>query len=211
MLTFARLTEASVTRCSRWHRNGLADWSPERWLVATIGEFGEAANALKKWFRIVDGIANKNEPGRDLTYEYDAIEKVGEELADTFIYLDLFVARLGVSALTRLQTCALIDLDADKSPPISFASLSSYNRLMKPDALKPEDPLVDALSSLGLMADALPTIEMLSGSKNRISILAAQTFIRLDSVAVMLGISSTEAVIRKFNATSLKYNFPERL
>lgn len=95
-LTFDELARVNLARCDRWHKNGIADWSPERWLTATTGELGEAANALKKLFRVEDEIANINDLGRSITTREDAIAKIAEECADTVIYLGLFAQRLGI-------------------------------------------------------------------------------------------------------------------
>lgn len=96
-LTFSEITIKNLTRCLRWHKNGITDWSPERWMTATMGELGEAANALKKLFRVEDEIVNINEPGRQLQTRQEAIDKIGEELADTFIYLNLLACRLDIN------------------------------------------------------------------------------------------------------------------
>lgn len=66
-------------------------------MTATMGELGEAANALKKLFRVEDEIVNINEPGRQLQTRQEAIDKIGEELADTFIYLNLLACRLDIN------------------------------------------------------------------------------------------------------------------
>ncbi len=96
-LTFSEITAVNLARCNRWHKNGITDWTPERWMTATMGELGEAANALKKLFRIEDEIVNINEPGRHLQTRQEAIAKIGEELADTFIYLNLLACRLDIN------------------------------------------------------------------------------------------------------------------
>lgn len=95
-LTFEELTRANVARCNRWHPGGITDWSPERWYTAAAGECGEIGNALKKLFRVEDGIANINEPGRHLASREEAVAKIGEEIADTVIYLNLLAVRLGI-------------------------------------------------------------------------------------------------------------------
>ena len=95
-LSLAELSTTNLARCARWHKGGITDWSPERWLTATTGELGEAANALKKLFRVEDGIANINEPGRHLDDRTKAIAAIGEELADTLIYLELLAQSLGI-------------------------------------------------------------------------------------------------------------------
>jgi NTP pyrophosphatase (non-canonical NTP hydrolase) len=95
-LTFAQVTAVNVSRCDRWHKGGINDWTPERWMTATTGELGEAANALKKLFRIDDEIANISEADRQISTRQEAIDKIAEEVADTFIYLNLFACRLGI-------------------------------------------------------------------------------------------------------------------
>ena len=95
-LTFAEITAVNVARCNRWHKGGINDWTPERWMTATAGELGEAANALKKLFRIDDDIANISEADRQISTRQEAIDKIAEEVADTFIYLNLFACRLGI-------------------------------------------------------------------------------------------------------------------
>ena len=96
-LTFLQLAEKSYTRCQRWHKNGLEDWSMTDWSNAVTGELGEACNAIKKLRRIEDGLANISEPGRSLTDRDAAIREIGKELADTMIYLDLLAQRLGIN------------------------------------------------------------------------------------------------------------------
>jgi NTP pyrophosphatase (non-canonical NTP hydrolase) len=97
-LTFKRLTEVNIARCNRWHTYGINGWSPERWLAATMGELGEASNALKKLWRVQDGMKNVSEAGRQINNQEEAIAKIAEETADTFIYLNLFNARLGIDS-----------------------------------------------------------------------------------------------------------------
>lgn len=75
-IRFEGLRMANESRCRRWHPGGISDWTPERWFTATAGELGEAGNALKKHFRVQDGIANKNAPDRDIQTREQAIEKI---------------------------------------------------------------------------------------------------------------------------------------
>jgi len=96
-LTFAQLKDANSTRVQRWHKNGINDWSVSQWALAMAGEAGEVCNAVKKLNRITDGIANLSaDPERLLATTEDAIQKVGEELADVLIYLDLLAQRLEI-------------------------------------------------------------------------------------------------------------------
>jgi len=95
-LTFDEVTRQNVERCKRWHKGGLEDWTIAQWAVATCGELGEACNAIKKLHRVDDDIANISDEGRLLATRAEALAKIGEELADTFIYLNLLALRCGV-------------------------------------------------------------------------------------------------------------------
>jgi len=102
-LKFSDVTAINVARCLRWHgAAGVDDWSPERWMVATMGELGEAANVLKKMFRVMDGIANINDADRNVATIGAATAKLGEECADTFLYLNLFCARTGINLASEI-------------------------------------------------------------------------------------------------------------
>ena len=61
----------------------LPSWSLSDWMTALTGEVGEAANVVKKLNRVRDGI-----PGNKLT-PTELRAKLADELADSFIYLDL--------------------------------------------------------------------------------------------------------------------------
>jgi NTP pyrophosphatase (non-canonical NTP hydrolase) len=79
------------TRCeaANGFRHSITDWTLSEWTVAVMGELGEAANILKKLNRNRDGI-----PGNDVSY--DALrENLADEIADTFIYLDLLSQAAG--------------------------------------------------------------------------------------------------------------------
>lgn len=96
-LNFDSLRIVSRDRCRRWHPGGMDEWSVSDWAVAMLGEAGEACNAIKKLRRIETGALNINDPGRQLTERNTAIAAIGEELADTMIYLDLLAQRLGIN------------------------------------------------------------------------------------------------------------------
>lgn len=97
MLTFLTLHEVNVQRCNRWHEGGVDDWSPSDWGVAMAGEAGEVCNAIKKLNRIRDSIKSINAPGREIQSTAEAIDKIGEELADTVLYCDLLASRLRIN------------------------------------------------------------------------------------------------------------------
>lgn len=95
-LTFAKLTRVNYARCKRWHPGGIDEWSPSDWAVAMVGEAGEACNAIKKLRRVEGNIANKNDEGRTLATRAQAIDAIGDELADTLLYLSLLALRLNI-------------------------------------------------------------------------------------------------------------------
>lgn len=70
--------------------HSLSSWSLSDWMTATVGELGEAANVAKKLNRVRDGI-----PGNDKS-EAELRAALADELADTFIYLDLLSQSQGI-------------------------------------------------------------------------------------------------------------------
>lgn len=91
-LRFRVLREANEARLPQ-HRNAKgepshsapdgSDWSPNDWMVAVVGEVGEAANIMKKVRR------------GDLSAE-EAKPKLQKEFADVVIYMDLMAKRHGI-------------------------------------------------------------------------------------------------------------------
>lgn len=78
----------------------LRDWSADQWITALVGELGEACNLIKKRTRIYDGVPG-NDP--DVTID-DLNRKIAEELADTFIYLDLLAQANGIDLEAAVAT-----------------------------------------------------------------------------------------------------------
>lgn len=112
-LSIKSLMVANVRRAYRWHGDaGIMGWSPERWLLATAGELGECANALKKLWRVQEGLVNKSaDPSRHLATEKEALDFIAKEAADTFIYFMLFCARLDIDiekAITEVYNATSI-------------------------------------------------------------------------------------------------------
>lgn len=66
-------------------------WSLSDWFTATMGELGEAANIAKKLNRVRDGIPGNSELPDELQ------NKLADEIADTFIYLDLLAQSEGIN------------------------------------------------------------------------------------------------------------------
>ena len=87
-------TVRNIRRCEA--ENGfhhpVQSWTLSDWMTALTGELGEAANIVKKMNRERDGIAgNKKE-------EVDSYKlMLADELADVYIYLDLFCAAAGIN------------------------------------------------------------------------------------------------------------------
>ena len=91
-LTFDGFAAANRTRCESADGFGhpVSGWSISDWFLATVGEFGEAANVAKKLNRIRDGI-----PGNTQT-EPELRAALADELADAYIYLDLLAQSQGI-------------------------------------------------------------------------------------------------------------------
>lgn len=79
-------------RCeaSNGFNHKLRDWSLSDWMTACVGELGEAANIAKKLNRVRDGIPGNRETEGDLR------AALADEIADTFIYLDLLAQSQGI-------------------------------------------------------------------------------------------------------------------
>jgi NTP pyrophosphatase (non-canonical NTP hydrolase) len=69
----------------------LESWSLSDWLTATAGELGEAANVIKKLNRIRDGVTGNSSSETAQQLRQD----LADELADTYIYLDLLAQAAG--------------------------------------------------------------------------------------------------------------------
>ncbi len=80
-----QFSERNRLRCEspNGFNHRLNSWSGSDWMVAVLGELGEAANVLKKLNRVRDGIPGNKETPEQLR------EKFASELADAYVYLDL--------------------------------------------------------------------------------------------------------------------------
>lgn len=98
MLTFSERNKRRCESPSGFNHN-LESWSLSDWMTALSGEVGEAANLVKKLNRIRDGV-----PGNRPEETKDALEHaLCDELADIYIYLDLFSQRLGLNLLGHVE------------------------------------------------------------------------------------------------------------
>jgi NTP pyrophosphatase (non-canonical NTP hydrolase) len=91
-LTMGEVSRAGLDRALLWHPGGLEEWTASDWGIAMAGEAGEVCNAIKKLNRLRTGAASANNPAS----EAEALAKVAEEIADTYLYLDLLAQRLGI-------------------------------------------------------------------------------------------------------------------
>ncbi len=91
-MKFKDFSQANRERCQSL--NGfdmpLNHWTLSDWFTATMGELGEAANVAKKLNRDRDGIPGNTESAAQLR------ANLADELADTFIYLDLLAQSEGI-------------------------------------------------------------------------------------------------------------------
>ncbi len=98
-LGFRSFRKTNRARAERWHKGGIFEWSVSDWAMAMAGEAGEVCNAVKKLRRIQDDLPNISDSDRQLSTAKAAVDAIGEELADTFIYLDLLAQRLDIDLL----------------------------------------------------------------------------------------------------------------
>jgi NTP pyrophosphatase (non-canonical NTP hydrolase) len=96
-LTFHEVTEANRRRCNRWH-HGFPEnpdgWTGADWSNAMQGEAGEAGNVVKKLRRLDLGLWGNRKPGDD--DRLALLAKLGDEIADTYLYLDLLATYYGI-------------------------------------------------------------------------------------------------------------------
>ncbi len=92
MTTFSEIRTKNILRSERDWNHKLSDWSIAEWGNAMAGEAGESCNVAKKILRldmnIRQELADKDKAG----YTKD----LANELADTFLYLDLMAAAAGI-------------------------------------------------------------------------------------------------------------------
>lgn len=81
----------NLKRCEdpKGFNHPINSWGLSDWMLATMGELGEAANVAKKLNRVRDGIAGNKETPQELR------DKLRKEIGDTFCYLDLMATYLG--------------------------------------------------------------------------------------------------------------------
>jgi NTP pyrophosphatase (non-canonical NTP hydrolase) len=96
LMEFNDSSKVNLERANAWHKLGIEEWSLSDWAVAMVGEAGEACNQIKKFNRLRVRLQSNNPDGFDMT-------KLAEELADTFIYLDILATRCGLNLETIVR------------------------------------------------------------------------------------------------------------
>lgn len=98
MIDIAEVQAISAERAVLWHQpEGLEQWSSLEWAGAMCGEAGEAANVAKKLRRYELEIYNKGGSDYQPLDKEELLDKYGKELSDTFLYLVLCAARVGIN------------------------------------------------------------------------------------------------------------------
>jgi len=128
-------SDENVARCTapNGFNHPLDSWTLSDWMVATMGELGEAANVLKKLNRVRDGIPGNSETPEQLKAMF------ADELADTYIYLDLMARAAGQEIVWRGVTETPNDLPMSERMSYAIAmlghaaSLLTYRRVTKND------------------------------------------------------------------------------
>lgn len=100
-LTFDHVSKINKSRCERWHPGypepDSSGWSGADWSNAMQGEAGEAGNIVKKLRRAECGMKGVLDGGRD-----ELLAKLADEIADTYLYLDLLATYYGIHIPTAV-------------------------------------------------------------------------------------------------------------
>ncbi len=91
-LTFGEVSRINRARCERWHPGFPEDgWTGADWSNAMAGEAGETCNIVKKLRR-----ADFGKVQAEATSRADLLAKLGMEIGDTLLYLDLLAQHYGL-------------------------------------------------------------------------------------------------------------------
>ena len=183
-LSFAALREANRERYPLFKNakgetaHSGADWSSEDWMVAVLGELGEASNILKKIRR------------GDFTAE-EVQDELAREFSDVIIYLDLLTMQCG------FETWGY-----------DFARLRVFTRQNVPQGQSLNQLMTGAFYHAGLMIGhlSIPRDNIRFEAKFVISVHWVLYYV--DRLADVCGINLDEAVKRTFNMKSLQLDLP---
>lgn len=189
-LTFAALRAANLPRCRRWHPEGAPPWTFDDWLLALGGEVGEALNVVKKLNRDRDGLAGNTRTREEL------IADLASELADVVIYLDI--------TLGWDQPEELLGDDRGYDAPLTFHGFRGERKMYDRGSGLADE----SCSRMGnRLLNEAGRILYPPASRHWANFVLAGA----DRLADHFGIDLGEAVVTKFNATSDRFGFPERL
>jgi NTP pyrophosphatase (non-canonical NTP hydrolase) len=194
---FDALRSANLERCAAWHPGGVEHWDLSEWGVALAGEVGELCEEI---------LARRQglESGERVSSDYS--DRIGAELADVVLYLDLFVARCGFAAFSGVDLRRALALSAAfrVSPDtLGLGVSASVGKML--DIVKKLNRSRDGVTGNSLADDVM---------RAELGDHASQAMCRL----MLLGedwCGGFEAVVhRKFNAVSRRNGFeiflPER-
>jgi len=94
---FVHVSQMNLSRCLRWHPEGLQSWSLSDWYTALSGEVGELGNVIKKLNRNRDGLPGNKETPAELW------AMLPKECADVVLYLDLLAQRVGFDLMIAVR------------------------------------------------------------------------------------------------------------
>lgn len=187
-LSLARLRAANLARQQSYPAY---NWDLDVWVVALGGEVGEALNVIKKLRRDADGIPGNTKSRAELLVD------LGDEIADAVIYLDLLMSAAELSFLPSLH----FDVTLDEALMIAEAGYAEA-----PEGFGLEQMGRDVLRGLGELAEAI-----WSGDRSEIQIAGDTLLSELAGLAMLGGLDLSQCVVSKFNASSEKLGYPQRL
>lgn len=128
---FKDFSRMNLARCQspKGFNHALSSWSMSDWFLATLGEFGEAANVAKKLNRVRDGI-----PGNKGVTEAELRRKLKMEIGDAQIYLDLLAQSQGIDLEdAALEAFCAKSAEIGYVPQQSDVAKSSLPQWISPD------------------------------------------------------------------------------
>lgn len=194
MLDLRALSKVNASRCIRWHGPlGIMDWSPERWMTAITGEWGEAAEKLLD----LSITPSRRKPGL-----YESLEA---ELADVIIYTELMGQRISFD----LPGAVLgVDCYENLASDYKYFVKGTKHLGEAANALKKVFRVQDNIANVNSELRQIQTVE-----DGLIKVGNELTYFIgcITSIGDMHGLDLPSAIVNKFNSTSEKYGFPERL
>lgn len=180
-LTFAALREANRARLPMFknskgetQHSGI-DWTLNDWLIATVGEIGEACNLLKKVRR------------GDFT-NFEANDRLSREFADVAIYLDLLADRMNLPPVSEWGS--------------TFRELRTCRTRFLVISTEPNDCAARLVVRIGRVAEHVEYWMQGRAVGHRLAEDMVSVLYSLDELAFSCGIDMDEAVKATFNAKS---------